>query len=487
MKVLCYTRKELDDKLYGVKMARSMHLAIENEEGEFLPLHHNEGILYASATQNPDGTLNAKTLCEPRIFAKEDGTFEIYAIRLGDKGEGEEEQYILKYESADLIHYKECESMPFTDELYSEIFEDTGVFVDEAMTDIEGVVPGNIVEVSKKTADYLKAKLISPSYKEAFADEKAGTPHFDFPFLSDRADPCVKMWKGKYYFISTNDADGNNSIYIRESDTLSGLKDAEDIKILDTSMHEGIGGLLWAPEFHEINGRLYIFHAATKKEFYCEESRVMKLRKGGDITKSADWSAPHLVVKKDGSPLCEEGKVISLDMTTFVYDEKRYVMWSQRQFLPLDQGAWLYIAEIDENEPWKLVSDPVCIAKPVFSWENNHTFVVEGPFALYAKDKLMITYSAAATDTTYALGLLQIEKGKDILDPANWVKNNYPLMTSLSKEGEYGPGHNSFLTDEEGVLWIVYHARDGIEGPRSTGLRRVAFDVDGEPLLDITE
>ena len=37
--------------------------------------------------------------------------------------------------------------------------------------------------------------------------------------------------------------------------------------ILDSSTHPGIGGLLWVPEFHEINGRLYIFHAATPGEF----------------------------------------------------------------------------------------------------------------------------------------------------------------------------------------------------------------------------
>ena len=90
-------------------------------------------------------------------------------------------------------------------------------------------------------------------------------------------------------------------------------------------------------------------------------------------------------------------------------------MWSQRQFLPVDQGAWLYLAQIDENEPWKLVSDPVCIAKPEYGWENNHTFVVEGPYALIHNDQLYITYSGAAVDATYAVGLLKPIMGSDIL------------------------------------------------------------------------
>ena len=33
----------------------------------------------------------------------------------------------------------------------------------------------------------------------------------------------------------------------------------------------------------------------------------------------------------------------------------------------------------------------------------------------------------------------------------------------------------------------TYHARPGADGPRSTGIRRVHFDVDGCPMLDVTE
>ena len=200
-----------------------------------------------------------------------------------------------------------------------------------------------------------------------------------------------------------------------------------------------------------------------------------------------DWSEPIMVVKKDGAPLCEEGKVISLDMTTFTYEGKVYAMWSQRQFLPVDQGAWLYLAQIDEKEPWKLISDPVCIAKPEYGWENNHTYVVEGPFALEREGQLMVTYAAAAVDATYTVGLLKPVAGSDILEPGGWRKNNYPLMSSNSVRGEYGPGHNSYLTDENGLVWNFYHMRSGVDGPRSSAVRRTHFDVDGEPMLDVTD
>ena len=67
----------------------------------------------------------------------------------------------------------------------------------------------------------------------------------------------------------------------------------------------------------------------------------MKLRSGGNPACAADWSEPRRVVRRDGSELCEAGKVISLDMTCFKIQGEYYVVWSQRQFLPVDQGAWL--------------------------------------------------------------------------------------------------------------------------------------------------
>ena len=316
---------------------------------------------------------------------------------------------------------------------------------------------------------------------------KLTQPHFEFPICTDRADPCVCRWNGKYYYIATNDADGNHTLYMRCADSLEGIKDAKEHLILDSTTYDGIGGLLWAPEFHVIDGNMYLFHACTPGPFFCEESHVMTLKKGGDPLKKEDWSRPMRVVKPDGSDICEAGKEITLDMTEFEWQGELYVIWSQRQFLPKDLGAWLYIAKLNREKPWMLASDSVVLSKPEYGWANNHTFVDEGPFALIRGDKLYVTFSSAAVDSTYVVGLLQIEKGKDLLDPKNWYKNNYPLFTSRSYEGEYGTGHNAYVIDEDGTTWNTYHARPGVDGPRSTGIRRVHFDIDGEPMLDVIE
>lgn len=213
----------------------------------------------------------------------------------------------------------------------------------------------------------------------------------------------------------------------------------------------------------------------------------MTLKEGGNPINKEDWSKPQKILKKDGSVLCEAGKTISLDMTCFQWEGDYYVIWSQRQFLPKDLGAWLYIAKLNPKEPWKLLTDPVVLSKPDYGWANNHTFVDEGPFALIRGNKLFVTFSSAAVDSSYVVSYLEITKGKDLLEASNWRKNNYPILTSRSVEGEYGTGHNAYVIDDDGTVWNTYHARPGAEGVRSSGVRRVHFDVDGCPVLDLTE
>jgi len=408
--------------------------------------------------------------------------------------------------------------------------------LDPVSADIEGIVPRNVIRVAPQTARRLMLKLTVPvnvgnvvpasihaaseddlkavkataAYSDGTTAVKpvdwdaqgidwskpgtyrvSGTVRQDrhpFPFAVNRADPCIARWNGKYYFIATNDADGNHTFLIREAETISGLNGAEESLILDSDTYADIKGLLWAPELHVIDGDLYLFHGATSGEFFYEEAHVMKLRRGGNPTAAADWSRPARVVKKDGAHLCEAGKTISLDMTVFRWDDgEYYAVWSQREFVPADLGAWLYIARIDPKEPWKLTTDPVVLSKPEYGWENNHTFVDEGPYALMTEDKLFLTFSGALVDATYAVGLLTARRGADLLDPASWTKGNYPILTSRSVPGQFGPGHNGFVTDDDGLIWNVFHARTGVDGPRCAGIRRVHWDIDGCPRLDLTE
>lgn len=321
--------------------------------------------------------------------------------------------------------------------------------------------------------------------KDGKISGKIHVEHYDFPIAINRADPCVYRYNGEYYFIATNDADWNKTIYVRRAKTIPELVNAPEKLILDAVTYPHVGGLLWAPEFHNVAGKEYIFHACTPKEFGDEQSHVMVLKDGGELDSKDSWEAPKRVLKKDGTPLYDKG--ITLDMTTFEDGGRQYVAWSQRQFNPIDLGAWVYIATIDKNEPWKLTSDPVLLTLPEYGWQNNHTLVDEGPFALIRNSKIYLTFSSALVDSTYCVGLLTADCGTDLLNPKNWLKGNYPLLHSLVKEGEYGPGHNAYCEDEWGDVWNTYHARPGIDAPRSSGIRRVHFGFDGEPVLDLLE
>ena len=480
-----------------------------------------------------------------------DKSYAVAAILLGPDGQDfqeKNEKDAVLFSTDDFVHYSESQKIRFEDyekikknaflqmeKLEPENFKYNVEQLQNVVSKIEGALPCNVIQISEKTYEYLCKKLgerknveirlpenLKVTSKKDLQMVKAeavysdGTvaskkiiwdfdridfsqkgkqkiygeiycPHFPFPIASDRADPDVIKWKGKYYFIATNDADQNHTLYMRQADSIEEIANASESLILDSSTYKNIGGLLWAPEFHEINGKLYIFFAATPGEFFWEESHVMCLKEGGNPMNRNDWSEPKRICRMDGSELCEAGKVITLDMTCFLWQDEYYVIWSQRQFVPVDLGAWLYIAKIDENEPWKLKSEPVLLSKPEFGWANNHTFVDEGPFALIRGDKLFVTFSSAAVDTSYVVGLLQIEKGKNPLERENWKKTCYPLLSSRSIKGEFGTGHNAYVIDEDGVVWNTYHARPGTQAPRSSGIRRVHFDVDGEPVLDLTE
>ena len=107
--LLCYTRKPEEDSIYSGKLAYSMHLALREDGGSFVPLNHNSGILYAKAVQREDGTLHAKSLKNPCLFEMADGTFGVIAERIETDGSDDESAKgkLLLFTSADLVRYQE--------------------------------------------------------------------------------------------------------------------------------------------------------------------------------------------------------------------------------------------------------------------------------------------------------------------------------------------------------------------------------------------
>ncbi len=311
-------------------------------------------------------------------------------------------------------------------------------------------------------------------------------PSYHFPFAINRADPCVFHWQGHYYYIATNDADDNNSLSVRKAATMEQLATAAEYEILNTRMYDHMVQFLWAPEIHLVGEDIYIFLASSPKGFEQIRCHAMRLKPGGEIRNKSDWEKPKPIQRRDGEYLCSNG--LTLDMTYFAVRGKSYVAWAQRDMVPYDLGSWICVAEVDVKKPWQLISDPVVLSKPDYSWSNNHVFVEEGPYPLFLdNNKLMLTFSGALIDYTYCIGYLMVDLDADLLNAASWTKGNYPLLTAFSVSGETGTGHNAFIREENGTTWCTYHARVGKDGPRSSGFRRVHFHRDGFPVLDLTE
>lgn len=313
---------------------------------------------------------------------------------------------------------------------------------------------------------------------------------YDFPLAIGYADPDIVKWEDSYYYVATNDHVNNIGIFVREGKTVAELfqEGFEEHLILDKDESRGLVQTFWAPEFHVIDNQMHILFAVSGNQ-WGPQCHVMKLKKGGNITDPGSWTDPIRVIKQDGSNLTDDG--ITLDMTYFEVNKISYVSWSYRSRIgqPDDTGSMLYIATVDPCKPWKLTSEPVLLSRPLYGWENiEGTINNEGSYPLITKDYVHLTYSGgAANGYTYALGMLSIKKGENLLDVTNWKKNPTPVLSYYSIEGEYGPGHNAFYINEDGDVMITYHAEPVMKGHmRSTGIRRVHFDINNKPRFDMS-
>lgn len=313
---------------------------------------------------------------------------------------------------------------------------------------------------------------------------KVKQTEYPSPMIRDYADPNVFLFRGKYYFIATNE-NGQKNLNIRTADTILALKDAPSVTIWSANSSGAMSGSIWAPELHEVGGNLYIFFAAGSPSWNTVQSHVMKLKEGGNPLSPSDWESPIKVRNKAGEDLYTQG--ITLDMTYFGHKEEHYLVWAQREITsPVNGSSDLYIAKINPEEPWKLTTDPVRIARPDYGWDRRTTPVDEGPFALKHGDKVFLTFSGSGVDQTYVIGLLTADEDSDLLNPASWTKSNYPILASESVPGEFGPGHNSYTMDEDGNLVNIYHTIPGTGGRRNMHARRVHWAADGSPVLDMT-
>ena len=184
------------------------------------------------------------------------------------------------------------------------------------------------------------------------------------PFITERADPyIVKGLDGFYYFTASYPAyqnvdNGYDRIILRRSDTVTGLRTAEEKTIWFAHKKGNMAKHIWAPEIHFIKGKWYIFFAAGDSDNVWNIRPYVLMCEGLDPINDA-WREKGKIqaTSEDKKSFTE----FSLDMTYFENNGKHYLIWAEK----LGDSS-LFMAETNPDEPWKLTSLPILLTKPEY-------------------------------------------------------------------------------------------------------------------------
>ncbi len=374
-------------------------------------------------------------------------------------------------------------------------------------------------------------------------DEAAKTVYYDeTKFVEGMADPCIFFdEKTGYYYMTGSyfpeDGDAIDTgdrtqqydrVVLRRAKTLEGLQNrksqvtvwkAGSQGFINNGSEEKRGFRnIWAPEIHRVGENWVIYftesHSSNAFNIFCHALVLDGNRDPYETaltfgSEASQWKDYKMCVA-DGVRNDPFQMPFCLDMTYFK-DEisgTSYVIWAGKPTAAYMGGSTdLFIATVDEENPWMVTSEATRISKSDYGWERVRYCVNEGPTVLQKNGKIFMCYSASGTGSEYAIGMCSAQGGADLLDAGNWTKSPYPVLTSRDVAGEEGPGHNSFTVDQDGNVIFVYHARPtshnsqmcGWDGTRSSynseplndpcrhaRLKRVHWAADGTPILKMT-
>lgn len=283
------------------------------------------------------------------------------------------------------------------------------------------------------------------------------------PIIPQRADPWVLRHSDGYYYF-TGSVPEYDRIELRRAPSIQALGEAEPVAIWHKYPSGPLSANIWAPELHHIDGVWVVYFAAartTETDNGLFDHRMYALACHDDNPLTGHWEEKGQV-RTNRESFC-------LDATQFEHRGRHYYVWAQKD--PAIEGnSNLYIAPL--TNPWTLGQPQVMISQPEYDWETVGFLVNEGPAVIKRNGRVFITYSASATDHHYCMGLLHADDTADLLAPASWHKTPEPVFQSNAANSQYGPGHNSFTTSEDGQRDVmIYHARNYKE-------------IDGDPLYD---
>lgn len=276
------------------------------------------------------------------------------------------------------------------------------------------------------------------------------------------ADPYVFKHGDWYYYTKTT---GNSVVLIR-SYSLTGIS-AGEVCVL----YEPLSELedLWAPEIFYMDKTWYVYFAATVPG---EEMHYMYvLINENEDPFEGEWRC---------EPIKGMDDKFAIDGTVLELESGRYFIWSGWEGYENVQQN-LYLAEM--ISPTEVMEEKILISVPEYEWEKHgNPLVNEGPEIIIKESTINLVYSASGSWTDdYCLGLLTAHVNDDVKLQESWVKKETPILST--KNGVYGPGHNSFTVSPDGTEDImVYHAArwEGAGWSRSVRFAYIEFDEAGK-------
>lgn len=270
--------------------------------------------------------------------------------------------------------------------------------------------------------------------------------------IAEGADPCVIRHGDQYIWCQSA---GNRGVALWVSDRLTSLGMPH---LVWKAPEKGpCSKEVWAPEFQFIDGKFYIYVAASDGNNANHLAYALE-SEGSDPLGPYTLHGPFATGEgKDG----KSPNIWAIDMMVFKKDGKLYAVWSGWD-RPGSDNQYLYIAPM--KSPVELAGPRVRLAaNDTYLWERTEERegsrgLAEGPQILEQDGRTFLIYSTAASWLpTYKLGLMELA-GEDPLDPASWKKHPEPVFRG--NDTTFGTGHGGFVKSPDGKeWWHVYHAK----------------------------
>ncbi len=305
---------------------------------------------------------------------------------------------------------------------------------------------------------------------------------FTNPLLDYGPDPYSTYYNGYYYYTHTM----QDRLVLLKTKNLADLRNAEKKTIWIAPKNTNYSAEIWAPEFHFLNGKWYVYFAADNGSNETHRMYVLE-------NSSKDPMKGEFIFR---GKIAAQTDKWAIDGNVFTYKKQLYMIWSGWEG---DQNGQqnIYIAKM--KSPTQIKGDRVLISSPTKPWElfgalhddinPAQVNVNEGPQFLQHDKKVFIVFSASGCWTdNYSLGLLTFTGKDNLLEALAWKKSEQPILSQSDKTKVYAPGHNSFFKSPNGKEdWILYHANsnpgEGCGFKRSPRIQKVIWDKDGNPTI----